>query len=66
MDKIDMRLTRPWWLQGIFVDGEYKVLENPESQIWGGFTVKEAEELMLISPKEKLPVYCEDTGERLE
>jgi hypothetical protein len=66
MDRIDLRPVKPWWLHGIFIDGEYKVLEEPESQILGGFSLKEAEELCLISPNEEMPVYCEDTGEKID
>lgn len=65
MDKIDMSINPKSWLKGIFVEGQFKSLENQESQVWGGFTLKEAQDMGLIAPGEKMPVYCEDTGERL-
>ena len=65
METIDMSINPKSWLKGIFVDGQFKSLEDQESQILGAFSLEEAQELCLISPGEEMPLYCEDTGERL-
>jgi hypothetical protein len=65
METIDMSINPKSWLKGIFVEGQFKSLEDQESQILGACSLEEAQELCLISPGEKMPLYCEDTGERL-